>query len=156
MVTSSGTTSRSRAVEAAPAHRSRWGFEPVLPGGSCAFRRIRAVRTSIVDSNSTRTESCVSIRPDPEAHARSTRRKPRITTDTNRSSVRTGRWGLGLKILCPVSLQGCYLDRVLQTAGRPSPIPIFPGDFQVHSHPILMRGDHWNQGPKRTARCEQP
>jgi hypothetical protein len=31
----------------------------------------------------------------------------------------------GQKILCPVSLQGCYLDRVLQTAGRPSPIPFF-------------------------------
>lgn len=56
------------------------------------------------------------------------------------------KMGVGLKILCPLSLQGCYLDRVLQTAGRLN--PILPGNAPVHSHRILMRGDHWNQGPE--------
>jgi len=47
-------------------------------------------RTALVHSNSTRTESYVPIRPGPEAQARSTRRKSRIVTDTNISSVRAG------------------------------------------------------------------
>jgi len=48
---------------------------------------------SLDDSNTTRTESSVAIRLDPRLRARSACRSSRIVTDTNRSSVRGGRWG---------------------------------------------------------------
>jgi hypothetical protein len=67
-------------------------LNPCYPVGPRPILRIRTVRFALVDSNSTRTESCVSVRPDPEAQTTSTRRKPRIITDTNRSSVRAGSW----------------------------------------------------------------
>ena len=44
--------------------------------------------TVLVDSNSTRTESCVTIRPDPEAQMQVDALKIADITDTNRSSVR--------------------------------------------------------------------
>ncbi len=42
-----------------------WEFEPVLAGPSYAFLSILAGRP-VVDSNSTRTEPCVVIRPEME------------------------------------------------------------------------------------------
>jgi hypothetical protein len=49
----------------------------------------------------------------------------------------------GLKTLRLVMHQNCQADRA---RGKLSPIPIFPGDSQVHSHPIPMRWDH--RGPE--------
>ena len=57
---------------------SPWGFE--LPVGPTPFYLIRAVPTALVDSDSTRTEPCVSTRPDPEPQVRLPRRK---ATDCN-------------------------------------------------------------------------
>lgn len=55
-------------------------LNPCCPVGRTPFYLIRAVPTALVDSNSTRTEPCVSTRPDPEPQVRLPRRK---ATDCN-------------------------------------------------------------------------
>lgn len=92
--TATRRAARAAAGRAGPGRSDPLGdLNPCCPVGPTPFYLIRAVPTALVDSNSTRTEPCVSIRPDPEAQVRLPRRRPRIATDANRSSVRAGRWG---------------------------------------------------------------
>jgi hypothetical protein len=71
----------------------------------CVLRRHSL--TLSVDSNSTRTESYVAIRPDPEARMRVD--APKAVYHNGCQQIIHPRWGMraGLKILCPVALQGC-------------------------------------------------
>jgi len=55
-------------------------LNPCCPVGPTPFYLTRAVPTVLVDSNSTRTEPCVSTRPDPEPQVGLPRRK---ATDCN-------------------------------------------------------------------------
>jgi CheY-like chemotaxis protein len=72
----------------------------MLPGeDSYALLRIQAVRTALVDSNSTRTESCVVTRSDPEAQARSTPPKAKDHNGCQQIIRPSREMGAGLKIL---------------------------------------------------------
>jgi len=60
--------------------------------------------------------------------------KPKVANENGSRRIMylmTGM-GSGLKILCPDLLLGGQLHRV-RARGGPSPIPIFPGNSQVHS-----------------------
>jgi hypothetical protein len=52
-----------------------------------------AVPNVLVTSNSTRTESCVAIRPDPKAQVQVDVPKMRIVANTSRSFLRAGECG---------------------------------------------------------------
>ena len=59
-----------------------------------------------VDSNSTRTESCAAMGPDPEAQMQVD--APKAADHSGYQQIIRPSWGMqaGLKILCPISLQG--------------------------------------------------
>jgi hypothetical protein len=105
MVASSGTTIRARAVGGCSRASIplRTGTRVASRCFLCAFLLIRAVRTTRVDSNSTRTEPCVEIRLDPEVRGRSRLSK---TLDHNGDEEITSQspgMPAGLKILVSVS-----------------------------------------------------
>jgi len=95
-----------------------------------------------VDSNSTRTESCVAMGPDPEAQMQVD--APKAADHSGYQQIICPSWGMqaGLKILCPISLQGSGSTE----CGRgehPGRFTFFTGHSQVHSHAIPTRWDHW-------------
>jgi hypothetical protein len=105
-------------------------LNPFSPRASCAFLRIQAVLTALVDSNSTRTESCVAIRPDPEAQTRVDAPK---ATDRNgyQQIIRPSRGkGAGLKIL------------VSAVQSRPSPPFHFCVDSYLHAADFQQLARH--------------
>jgi len=71
----------------------------VLPGASYAFLRIQAVRAALVDSNSSRTESCVAIRPNPEAPSQVDATKATDHSGYQRIIRSSLEMGAGLKML---------------------------------------------------------
>ena len=76
-----------------PACESRSGLEPLLPWASYAFLRSEAVRITPVDSNSTRTGSCVAIRLDPEARMPGDAPKAAGHNGWRQITVQAVRWG---------------------------------------------------------------
>jgi len=85
----------------------------------------------LVESNSTRTESCSVIRPHRKLSSQADCRKTANDNVSRRIMCPKRVVRAGLEISCPVSLQGWQLDQV-RAVGKPCPIPISPKNFQAH------------------------